>query len=193
MEPVVVLILGYPGTGKFTVAKELVSALSGDDSSVRLIDNHVAANILFDLIAEADGRSVLPQLVLDNVREINLIIARTIDESSPQDWSFVLTHHLRDNDRNREYVDQLRAISERRGSAFLPVILTCEPQVLAQRVQRPDRESRNKLTDPSIALSIVEGGMLIPSGSISIDATSQSPADIVGEIRDELGRLTGAR
>ena len=99
--PVIVLVLGYPGTGKFTVAKELVTALSTGEGSVKLIDNHVAANVLFDLIAEADGRSVLPPEVVDNVREINLIIARTIDEVSPRDWSFVLTHHLRDNERNQ--------------------------------------------------------------------------------------------
>ena len=186
--PVIVLVLGYPGTGKFTVAKELVTALSTGEGSVKLIDNHVAANVLFDLIAEADGRSVLPPEVVDNVREINLIIARTIDELSPRDWSFVLTHHLRDNERNHSYVDHLQAIAERRGSIFLPVILTCEPRVLVQRVTQPERRVRNKLVDPSIALRIREGGMLTPNGSMTIDTTSRSPADTVARIREELAR-----
>jgi Cdc6-like AAA superfamily ATPase len=86
----IILVLGYPGTGKFTVAKGLVSTLS-TGAPARLIDNHVAANILFDLIAEADGRSVLPPAVLDNVREINLVIARTIDELSPLNCRSVVT------------------------------------------------------------------------------------------------------
>jgi tRNA uridine 5-carbamoylmethylation protein Kti12 len=188
VRPAIVLILGYPGTGKFTVAKELVSALSTEGTPVRLIDNHVAANILFDLIAEADGQSVLPLAVLDNVREINLIIARTIDELSPLDWSFVLTHHFRDNERNDSYVGQLQTIARRRGATFLPVILTCEHGVLVQRVTRAERRSRNKLVDPSIALSIIQGGMLIPKGSITIDVTSRTPAGAVTIIREELAQ-----
>jgi hypothetical protein len=188
VRPAIILVLGYPGTGKFTVAKGLVSALSTGEAPIKLIDNHVAANILFDLIAEADGRSVLPPAVLDNVREINLVIARTIDELSPPDWSFVLTHHLRDNDRNRSYIVQLRTIAERRGSLFLPVVLTCEREVLAQRVSQPERRTRNKLIEPSIALNIIEGGMLIPDGSLTIDITSRDPAETVRIIRGELAR-----
>jgi hypothetical protein len=188
VRPAIILVLGYPGTGKFTVAKGLVSALSTGEAPIKLIDNHVAANILFDLIAEADGRSVLPPAVLDNVREINLVIARTIDELSPPDWSFVLTHHLRDNDRNRSYIVQLRTIAERRGSLFLPVVLTCEREVLAQRVSQPERRTRNKLIEPSIALNIIEGGMLIPDGALTIDITSRDPAETVRIIRGELAR-----
>lgn len=188
MGPAIVLILGYPGTGKFTVAKELVLALSSKGTPVRLIDNHAAANILFDLIAEADGQSVLPPGVLDNVREMNGIIARTIDELSPPDWSFVLTHHLRDNERDNAYVHQLQTIAERRGSVFLPVNLTCDRQVLAERVSQAERRSRNKLIDPSIALSIIDGGMLTPNGSITIDITCRDPADAVSIIRNELAQ-----
>jgi hypothetical protein len=188
VRPAIILVLGYPGTGKFTVAKGLVSALSTGEAPIKLIDNHVAANILFDLIAEADGRSVLPPAVLDNVREINLVIARTIDELSPPDWSFVLTHHLRDNDRNRSYIVQLRTIAERRGSLFLPVVLTCEREVLARRVSQPERRTRNKLIEPSIALNIIEGGMLIPDGALTIDITSRDPAETVRIIRGELAR-----
>ena len=188
MVPAIVLILGYPGTGKFTVGKELVRALSSTGSPVRFIDNHVAANILFDLIAESDGQSVLPRRVLDNVREINLIIARTIDEVSPLDWSFVLTHHLQDNERNHAYVLQLQTIAERRGSVFLPVILTCDRQVLVERVTQAGRRSRNKLIDPSIARSIMDGGMLIPNGSITIDITSRDPAEAVTIVREELAQ-----
>lgn len=173
------------------MAKELVMALSIEKLPVRLIDNHVAANILFDLIPEGDGRSVLPAVVLDNVREINLIIARTIDELSPAEWSFVFTHHLRDIERNHSYVGYLQAIAERRGSLFLPVILTCETNVLLQRVTTTERRSRNKLVDPSIALSIVEGGRLIPSDSIEIDITSRTPAETVEIIRGALAERLG--
>lgn len=62
MRPAIVLILRFPGTGKFTVAKELVSSLDSDEVPARLIDNHTTANVLFHLIAEADGKTRLPKL-----------------------------------------------------------------------------------------------------------------------------------
>jgi tRNA uridine 5-carbamoylmethylation protein Kti12 len=188
VRPAIVLILGYPGTGKLTVSKELISTMAADLTPIRLIDNHATANILFDLIAEADGQSVLPPEVLDSVREINLIVARTIDHLSPLDWSFVLTHHLQNNDRNHSYIGRLKSIAEHRGSTFLSVILTCKQDVLLRRVAHTERRSRNKLIEPSIAKSIIEGGMLIPDDSITIDITSRTPADTSGVIRDELVR-----
>jgi dephospho-CoA kinase len=89
MRPAIVLILGFPGTGKYTVAKELISSFDSDEAPARLIDNHTTANVLFHLIAEADGKTPLPEEVLKNDREINQIVLRTIDQLSPPHWSFV--------------------------------------------------------------------------------------------------------
>lgn len=188
VRPAIVLVLGFPGTGKLTVSRELVTALAGDGTPTRLVDNHTSANILFDLIAEADGRSLLPPGVLDNVRQINLIVARTIEQLSPPEWSFVFTHHLRDSEENRSYLHRLETVSERRGSTFLPVVLTCERDALLERVARPERRSRNKLVDRSIATRVIERGMLIPINSVTIDTTFRGPAETATMICEELSR-----
>jgi hypothetical protein len=180
--------LGYPGTGKLSVSKALVSRFAADGEAVRLVDNHATANILFDLISEADGRSLLPLEVLDNVREINLIVARTIENLSPRDWSFILTHHFRDSAQNRSYIDRLKGIADLRGSIFLPVVLTCEQSVLLDRIAQPERRSRNKLVDPTIAASIIERGMLVPDNSMTIDTTCLDPTESAMLIREELKR-----
>jgi hypothetical protein len=186
VRPAIVVILGYPGTGKFTVSKELVSRFDADHTPIRLVDNHAAANILFGLIAEADGQTALPLEVLDNVREINLIVARTIDQLSPPDWSFVFTHHFQDSEQNRSYFRRLKGTAARRGSTFLPVVLTCDRDVLLHRVSQPGRRSRNKLVDPSIAMAIMERGMLVPEESLVIDTTFRTPAETAEVIREEL-------
>ncbi|HEY6427414.1 MAG TPA: AAA family ATPase [Acidimicrobiales bacterium] len=188
MRPVILVVLGYPGTGKFTVSKELVSRFADGGRPVRLVDNHATANVLFDLIAEADGQSVLPPKVLENVREMNLIVARTIEELSPPEWSFVFTHHLRNNERSHSYLGRLQGIAKHRDSTFLPVVLTCEKDVLIKRVTESGRRDRNKLVDPSIAGDIIEGGMLVPVDSLTIDTTLRSPMETARIILDELVR-----
>jgi hypothetical protein len=185
VRPAIVVILGYPGTGKFTVATELMR-IAEDRSPTRLIDNHAAANLLFNLISEADGRSALPPKVLENVREINLIVVRTIEELSPPDWSFVFTHHFQDNDWNRSYLGRLQALAARRVSTFLPVILTCDQDVLLERVARPGRRARRKLVDPSIALGIMKRGMLVAPESLTIDTTLREPIETAEIIWGEL-------
>lgn len=186
MHPAIVLVLGYPGTGKLTVSKELVSSLTADGIPIRLVDNHATANLLFDLIEEADGKTPLPARVLGHVREMNQIVVRTVEELSPPDWSFVFTHHFRDSEQNRSYVGDLKALAETRHSTFLPVVLTCDYGVLLKRVAEPARRSRNKLIDPSIAASIIELGILVPDEALTIDITVLPPAESAKLIRDEL-------
>lgn len=186
MPPAILVVLGYPGTGKYTVSKELITRLAEDGREVRLVDNHSTANVLFELIAEADGKSVLPPQVLDNVREMNLIVARTIEEVSPPEWSFVFTHHLRDDERNRSYMERLEAMARHRGSMFLPVVLTCQRDVLLLRVADLGRRTRNKLVDPSIATEIFEAGMLVPTDSLVIDTTLRTPSETAGIIQEHL-------
>jgi tRNA uridine 5-carbamoylmethylation protein Kti12 len=186
MRPAIVLILGFPGTGKLTVSRELVASLSAEGVPVRLIDNHATANVLFDLIAEADGKTPLPPEVLENVREMNQIVARTIENLSPRDWSFVFTHHLRDNEQNRSYLERLQAVAKTRRSTFLAVVLTCDHDVLLTRVAEPERRSRNKLIDPAIAETILEGGMLVPDQALAIDITVLPPTGTAKIIRQEL-------
>ena len=42
--PAIYQLLGYPGTGKYTVARALVDQLEAGGATVRLIDNHLVAN-----------------------------------------------------------------------------------------------------------------------------------------------------
>jgi len=48
--PAVYQFLGFPGTGKFTVATELVRQLNVAGHTAKLLDNHLTANLIFDLV-----------------------------------------------------------------------------------------------------------------------------------------------
>src|SRR4051812_18502407 len=94
VRPAMYVLLGFPGTGKYTVAKRLVAATEQRGETVRLLDNHRSANVLFDLIAEADGSSQLPSGIFPRVRMINTAILETVEHLSPPDWSFVFTYFV---------------------------------------------------------------------------------------------------
>jgi hypothetical protein len=95
---------------------------------------------------------------------------------------------MEDNERNHSYLGRLESIATHRGSIFLPVVLTCNRDVLLKRVADPGRRTRHKLIDPSLAIDIIERGMLVPTDSITIDTTFRTPAETSTAIRDELAR-----
>lgn len=57
VQNVFVLLLGFPGVGKLTIAREL-----GMARPARVIDNHWINNPILGLLAD-DGRSKLPEAV----------------------------------------------------------------------------------------------------------------------------------
>jgi hypothetical protein len=181
--PAIFLLLGFPGAGKYTTAVELVRLLSGLGAVTRLLDNHRVSNILFDLIAEADGSSPLPVGIFPRLRDINNAVLRTIRELSPADWSFVMTHYLTDNPANRKYVDEIHEVAHYRNGRFIPIVLSAELGELLDRIPSQERRDRQKLVDPDVARAVVESGdLLVPDNAIHIDVTASLPVDTARSI-----------
>lgn len=183
MFPTIFLLLGFPGTGKYTTALELVRFLSEQGRVVKLLDNHRISNILFDLIAEADGSTPLPPGIFPKIREMNMAVVRTIEQLSPANWSFVFTHYLSDNAANRKYIDAIRQLAHSRNNVFVPIVLSAETDELLRRVPSQDRRVRQKLVDPDLARGLVESGdLLIPHGALHIDVTAKAPVETARSI-----------
>jgi hypothetical protein len=177
------LLLGYPGTGKFTVAGEIVRQLRAAGRQTKLLDNHAVSDLIFPLVPQADGKSPLPAELIDRVRELNNVVLTTIEQLSPPQWSFVFTHHLIDNDANRRYVARLQRLAELRGAVFVPVTLWCESTALLHRVVQPERHGR-KLVDPDRALDYLLDDVIVPPSPLALrlDITRLSPADAASTI-----------
>jgi KaiC/GvpD/RAD55 family RecA-like ATPase len=56
--PCIYALTGYPGTGKYTVAKELVAQLVDLGRPVRLMDNHETGNPILRLIEIEPGTPI---------------------------------------------------------------------------------------------------------------------------------------
>lgn len=178
MPPTIFLLLGFPGVGKYTTAKELVRLLENQGQPVRLMDNHRVANILFALIAEADGSTPLPAGIFPRIREINMVVLHTIRELSPRHWSFVFTHYLTNSSASRAYVDEIRELADLKSLTFIPVVLSAEADEHLRRVPSRERQIMSKLTDPGIAHDLLKSDdILVPYDAIHIDVTNSTPME----------------
>lgn len=184
VQPGILVLLGRPGSGKYTVGRGVVAELAARGRTARLVDNHTMANVVFDLIAEADGSSVLPASIFDRVREINDAVIRTIEELSAPSWWFVFTHYLTDNAGNRAYLDRLARLAAQRGGSFLPVVLACDAGELERRLPAEDRRARKKLTDTGRLTALLQEPLLVPPEALTIDVTTSVPSAVASQIVD---------
>ncbi len=146
VQPTVFLLIGSPGVGKYTVARELVS-LTG----ARLVDNHAIANVIFNLL-DIDGTTLLPPEVFRHVAVVRRAVLDALGTIAPRDLSYVLTMYLRgESQAETALFDEVAAVAEARGSQFIPVLLKCATSELVSRVVSDSRRDRMKLIDPSLA------------------------------------------
>jgi len=75
-------LLGYPGTGKYTVARALMRQLEHVRVEARLIDNQFIANTTFELVP-VDGVAPLPPDVWERVRGVRNEILRRVEAPQP--------------------------------------------------------------------------------------------------------------
>src|ERR1700686_4013097 len=91
LENTIVALIGFAGTGKYTIGREL-----SERTGARLIDNHLINNPIFTVV-NADGVTPLPAKVWDSVKEIRATVYRAIRQLSPAEMSFVFTMELRES------------------------------------------------------------------------------------------------
>lgn len=145
MKNTFIYLIGFPGTGKYTIAREICRQAE----DFRLVDNHLINNPVFSLIA-ADGITPLPQQVWDNTEKIWNVVLDTIVNISPADYSFVFTNALlQSNPADRGWLLQLQDMAEnKRNGIFVPVRLACAVEELKKRIVNNDRKIRMKTIDP---------------------------------------------
>jgi hypothetical protein len=137
----IILLYGYPATGKLTVARELEKI-----SNAILVDNHLVANPLFQIV-RADGQAPLPEAIWGFVARIRDVVLDAIINLSAADDSFIFTNCLYEEySPDHDNYDKWLKLAEQRGAKFIPVMLTCPLEILKQRVGNPDRAVRMKLT-----------------------------------------------
>ena len=184
MNNVLLYLIGFAGTGKLTIANEILEL-----SPFLLVDNHFINNVVFSLI-DTDGNGPLPPSVWENVGKVRSIVFHTIRYLSKPDRNFVLTNEfVEGNNGDEQTFEQVRTLATARGTAFLPVRLLISPEELARRVVSPQRQPLLKSRDPDEALRMARKYQAyIPKDVdyFELEVTALSPADAAKQILSEV-------
>src|SRR6266404_3956063 len=126
------LLIGFAGTGKYTIGRELC-----ERTGARLVDNHLINNPIFAVI-NADGVTPLPAGVWDRVKEVRAAVYKTIRDLSPPGMGFVFTIELRKNNPEDEKAFRdLERLAAACHCRFIPIRMICGVDELCRRVADP--------------------------------------------------------
>lgn len=175
MKNTIVYLIGYAGTGKYTIARE-IAALTG----AVMVDNHLINNPVFSVVG-VDGLKPLPAGIWPKIAGIRRIVLDTIAELAPPEASFIFTNELYEGKQvDRLLYEEIATLTTKRRGLFIPVILRCEAEELYRRVASPERAARFKLRNPEWTRESIRSYSLLhvdhPNG-LELDVTTLSPIE----------------
>lgn len=151
-----IYLLGFPGTGKYTIAKEIVK----QEPAIRLIDNHLINNPLFSLIKQ-DGTTPLPDRIWRNIGKIWEVVFDTMIHASEPEYSFIMTNALLEcNPEDRAWVEKVHDVAKTRNALFVPVRLHVDIEENKRRIVTQDRKNRLKQIDTEAPARYAKKGVV---------------------------------
>lgn len=187
LQNVLVLLLGFPGVGKLTIARELGLRLPA-----RVVDNHWINNPVLRLLDD-DGYGKLPDAVWEQTAKVRQAILDTIATLCDPGANFVFTNAgVHGDPRSVASYRQVKDAADRRQAIFLPVRLVCDEAELVRRISSPERRERLKSIDAAAArLRCRTAAVLDPRHpeGITLDVTGSTAAESARSIHDHLVNL----
>ena len=178
--PAVYQLLGFPGTGKYTVAQAIVEQLAARGEPAALLDNHATANLVWSLVPrerrfDAD--------VMARLAELRNVLWDAAAELTSPAHSLILTNYLPPG-RPSTALDRHRELAQQLGLPLVAVVLHCDPDEIIRRITNADRAARLKLVDPDRARELMSSAMTLPTWPelIDLDITGLSPADAAARV-----------
>lgn len=182
MKNTIIHLIGFPGTGKYTIAKELLNL--GD---FRLIDNQLINHPVFSVIA-LDGKTPLPRRVWDNIAQIRNAVFDTMIHISPKNFNFIFTNVMFDNNaEDAQHFINMKKMAAARGAKYVPVRLLISVEENAKRISMPERGTRLKENRAAKAYYNAENyEVLKPNhpNALELDVTTLSALDAAKIILD---------
>jgi hypothetical protein len=163
--PAVYQLLGFPGTGKLTIAREIVAVLEERGEPAALLDNHATANLVWSLVPIE--RRFEPEVMgtINELRRVLMTAARSITGPT---HSLVLTNFV-PAAQPGSVLDPHRALALALARPLIAVVLRCDREEVLRRVVSPERERNLKLGDADVAARIMDAGMSLPDWPELVD------------------------
>ena len=177
-----VVLNGYPGVGKLTIAQELASLLGG-----RLLDIHTVYNVAFAL---TEFKSPEFMTAVEQIEAIAYGLVRKLPDPMPVVMTTVLAGESAWGDAEWDRLVDLG----RDRPPFCVVHVHCALEENIRRIQAAGRGAKRKPRDPDMARrNHLEGKPLLgrdAANLLKIDVTQLSPAAAAQAIENWLNQLT---
>ena len=187
LDNTMVLLIGFAGTGKYTIGRELC-----ERTGAKLIDNHLINNPIFRVV-NADGATPLPAGVWDRVSEVRAAVYKAIRELAPSDTGFVFTMQLLESKpEDHKAFRDLERLAAARQCRFIPIRMICGVEELCRRVADPARAAMLKEISPELARKkFAEDSVLnVPhTNQRTLDVTKRTASGSVDAILDEISSI----
>jgi len=137
----IIYLIAYPGTGKYTIAKEL------EKYGYIICDNQLVNNPVFALVGYKGNSEVkISEEAWNAISKIRNGVFDFIIES-PKDKNYVFTNVLLNDQGDHKLYEQVLNISVKRFSNFFPVKFHVSESEHAQRITHISRKDRYKSVD----------------------------------------------
>ncbi|CAA9250042.1 MAG: hypothetical protein AVDCRST_MAG50-2559 [uncultured Acidimicrobiales bacterium] len=176
--PAIIHLIGFPGTGKYTIAKHMAALQGGGEHRLVVVDNHYVSNPILGVM-DIDGVKAIDPAVWGYVRKVRLAVMEAIRDLSPSTWSFAFTNVLLAGDPEDQAAPaRVAALADARDAAFVPVRLHCKVDELTRRAVSPQRNERLKWTDGEAVRAMAESRTLVDvahPNTLDLDVTDVQP------------------
>ncbi|KAF4985970.1 hypothetical protein FDECE_16196 [Fusarium decemcellulare] len=184
----IVVLNGFPGTGKLTILKNLEAQLDGQD--IRVIDSHLTMDPM---------QSVYPDKGLNHYylrRQLREVYFGEIRRIASQGCLVLMTTCLVGNVADHKVLDEYLNMVRGTGIPMIWVNVHCEQRILEERVTSPGRAggTKSKLTDVHVLRQVTEGSRLITprSAGHKIDGVDLVTArlDVSGRVEEAVDKVS---
>ncbi|KAF4455272.1 chloramphenicol phosphotransferase-like protein [Fusarium austroafricanum] len=184
----IVVLNGFPGTGKLTILQYLKKLLPADTTC--LLDNHL---LIDPVVADIPDRS-------DRHHELRRLVRAPIFEElgsrAKKDHTILMTVCLAaESQRDATFFQEHLDISRKSHVPIYWINLRCDIDILEQRLSAPERQQSNKskLTDVHIVRDLVKFHRLIEPIATECDGAMLTfeEMDANGSVESSARRLMG--
>ncbi|AIC30586.1 P-loop NTPase domain-containing protein (plasmid) [Rhizobium etli bv. mimosae str. IE4771] len=184
-----VLLTGFPGVGKLTIATELRSLFPA-----KIIDNHWFNNPILRLLDD-DGATPLPKGIWEYTGRVRQAVLDAIVAYCPHPANFIFTHAGIDGDeRSARTFQQISDAARQCQALLVPIRLLCDEEELARRVSTPARRERLKSIDAQASREKCRQARVFDPGhrfTLDLDVTAKSAEASAAAICHHISRVAG--
>ncbi len=173
----VIYLLGWPGVGKLTIAKEIQK----HDDSFAIMHNHQTNDCIFPFI---ESGQQFEEACMNAVGIIRSTIFDFIINHGRKDQSIIFTNVLVDNYNDSEYetFKKIEKFAEDIEATFIPVRLMCETDEIKKRMVSKDRELFHKTMRPEVIDEFISENYSVLTinhkNELTLDVTKLKPSEV---------------